>query len=294
MWKAHASEWTWDQWVSSGILEATAVAVDWTQRGRKTWLQRERAALAAHEQMLGHHDTFDFPAFVMNLGHREDRREHSEALLGAIGFTNLIFPETVLAADINFDHAIEQGWLTRASFNGLNDRVHLRKDSAKRAYVANTIGHLSALRQALESSSDVFVVFEDDLLPTASLFQIKQALRRLLAALTSQVSHHNTGTDGLIDMLYLEYCYENCTHTPLLLLPGCRGMEGTYGCSFVRARSPICSGAIAYTRAGALRVLQQCVPIFDGIDGMLPSLILNGSLSGLNYKYVYITYIYTC
>ena len=49
----------------------------------------------------------------------------------------------------------------------------------------------------------------------------------------------------------------------------------------MQAHIPLCSGAIAYTRAGAQRVLEHCVPIFDGIDGMLPALVSNGSLRAL-------------
>ena len=156
----------WDEWAVWGLLEATAVAVDWTQRGRERWLQQEGAAVAAASDAA-----LDVPAYVMNLARRQDRRQHSAALLRALGVRRVVFPETIPAAELDVQAVLAQGWLTPESLRGMHDRVHLRADSAKRAYIANTIGHLSALRQGVDSGSEVFLVLEDDLLPAAPLLR---------------------------------------------------------------------------------------------------------------------------
>ena len=160
------------------LLEATAVAVDWTQRGRERWLQQEGAAVQAASNWRGM--AFDVPAYVMNLARRPDRREHSAALLRALGFSRVVFPETIAAAELDVQGALAQGWLTPESLRGFDDRVHLRRDSAKRAYIANTIGHLSALRQGVGSGSEVFLVLEDDLLPAAPLLKVRERLQDML------------------------------------------------------------------------------------------------------------------
>lgn len=233
---------------SSGLIDATAVAVDWMLHGRFQWLATERAPA-----------TFDFPAFVMNLRERPDRREHSRALLHAIGFTNLVFPDTISAADLSFDKVLAEGWMTENGLRGLDERVHLRPLRAKRAYVANTIGHLSAIRRGLESGHEVFAVFEDDLLPSACPLEVNRRLVHMLHVLTSgeargEANARKTGReeDAAADLLYLEYCYEVCAN----VTAADRWMGW--------AEAPVCTGGIIYTRAGASRVLERCLPIFDG------------------------------
>ena len=261
----------WDEWAVWGLLEATAVAVDWTQRGRERWLQQEGAAVAAASDAA-----LDVPAYVMNLARRQDRRQHSAALLRALGVRRVVFPETIPAAELDVQAVLAQGWLTPESLRGMHDRVHLRADSAKRAYIANTIGHLSALRKGVDSGSEVFLVLEDDLLPAAPLLKVRERLQEMLGALLAA-----PGPAPAADMLYLEYCFEACNQTHLHRRRCWDNGAGAPASWLVQARQPVCSGAIAYTRAGAQRVLEQCVPIFDGIDGMLPALIANGSLRAL-------------
>jgi hypothetical protein len=260
------------EWAVWGLLEATAVAVDWTQRGRERWLQQEGAAVQAVSDRRG--VAFDVPAYVMNLARRPDRREHSAALLRALGFSRVVFPETISAAELDVQGALAQGWLTPESLRGFDDRVHLRRDSAKRAYIANTIGHLSALRQGVGSGSEVFLVLEDDLLPAAPLLKVRERLQDMLDEIGA-AQHEGA------DMLYLEYCFEACNQTHLHRHRRWHNGVGAPASWLVQAHNPLCSGAIAYTRAGAQRVLEHCVPIFDGIDGMLPALVSNGSLRAL-------------
>jgi len=249
----------WEDVYAGGLIDAAAVAAEWMERGRGRWLEDERDA--QQDEAV----SFDFPAFVMNLRHRRDRREHSQALLRALGFSNIIFPETFAAAEVDFGAIIAQGWMTEASLRGLDERVHLRPPKAKRAYVANTIGHLSALRRGLESSSEVFAIFEDDLLPAAPLAELKRRLKHMLRVLTSITDTGNPRAD----MLYLEYCYEKCVNVSRV--------DDLIGW----AKAPVCTGGIIYTRAGASRVLELCLPISDGIDGMLPALIEQGRLKAL-------------
>jgi hypothetical protein len=227
---------------SGGLIDASAVAADWMLHGRFRWLEVERASA-----------TFDFPAYVMNLRGRPDRRQHSRALLHAIGFTNIVFPDTISAADLSFGKVIADGWMTEQGLRGLDERVHLRPPHAKRAYVANTIGHLSALRRGLESGSQVFAIFEDDLLPTASLVEVNRRLQHMLRVLTSeQARRESDGSATAPDMLYLEYCYEQCGNVT--------AADEYLGW----AHAPVCTGGIVYSRAGASRVLERCLPIFDG------------------------------
>jgi hypothetical protein len=260
------------EWAVWGLMEGTAVAVDWTQRGRERWLQQEGAAVQAASDRRG--VAFDVPAYVMNLARRPDRREHSAALLRALGFSRVVFPETISAAELDVQGALAQGWLTPESLRGFDDRVHLRRDSAKRAYIANTIGHLSALRQGVGSGSEVFLVLEDDLLPAAPLLKVRERLQDMLDEI-------GAAQHGGADMLYLEYCFEACNQTHLRRHRRWHNGAGAPASWLVQAHNPLCSGAIAYTRAGAQRVLEHCVPIFDGIDGMLPALVSNGSLRAL-------------
>ena len=277
--RARGENRAWEEWASEGLFEATAVAVGWAEHGRDAWLQREVDALADHAVALGAAVTFEYPAFVMNLAHRQDRREHALAVLGALGFSNIIFPETVAAADVDLQALIAQGWLTAESFRQLQSRPHLRPERASRAYVANTVAHLQALRRGLDSGHEIILVFEDDLLPAASLADLQQRLSCLLK-IVAEGGRSVQGVDE-VDMLYLEYCYEDCQSTlPLREESHQCGIRGDSS-GVARAVKPLCSAAIAYSRAGAQRVLDLCVPIFDGIDGMLPALVANGSLSAL-------------
>ena len=70
------------------------------------------------------------------------------------------------------------------------------------------------------------------------------------------------------DVLYLEFCYEDCQalrfHPDAPLL--------------ARASSPGCAAAMVYTSKGARRVLELCRPVFHAMDVMLPELIRRGML----------------
>jgi GR25 family glycosyltransferase involved in LPS biosynthesis len=289
------SEIAWEEWAPRGLLHATVVASSWTQGGREEWLKLETSALADHERVHGP-VTFDSPAYVMNLAHRKDRRKHSETLLRALGFSNILFPQTIAAADIDYGTLISQGWLTHDSLSELASRAHLKPDAAKRSYIANTVGHLSALRDGLESGSEFIFIFEDDLLPSDSLAHIKDRLRHILELLRSPRSFHSESQRPAhdhkqhakhIDLFFLEYCYEECQAARTEGLDRAVHADGpSAGCPlddfFVAdASKPLCSAAIVYTREGARRVLELCIPIFDGIDGMLPALIANASLHAL-------------
>ncbi len=82
--------------------------------------------------------SFDFPVFVMNLPHRNDRRQSTEDLLHTLGFTHVNFPEVTLASAIDPDALVEDMSVSREAI----DAILSRKDKgpgALRAYLANAL-----------------------------------------------------------------------------------------------------------------------------------------------------------
>lgn len=95
---AWTSEWAvqsdlWKEWYPPAfersymyLLGLNAVELDSTS-----------AEIHPEEQAFGHvalEFSLDFPTFVMNLQHRQDRQQHMQALLPTLGFTDVRFPET--------------------------------------------------------------------------------------------------------------------------------------------------------------------------------------------------------
>jgi hypothetical protein len=86
--------------------------------------------------------TFDFPVFVMNLPHRNDRRRGTESLLQTLGFTYVIFPKVTLASDIDPDALVQDKFVSREAINA----ILARKDKGPgslRAYLANALDQVS-------------------------------------------------------------------------------------------------------------------------------------------------------
>ena len=87
----------------------------------------------------------------------------------------------------------------------------------------------------------------------------------------TQQRHFETALTDLpetADLVYLEYCYEDCTEV--------RYKPATP--TLVRAEAPGCCAAIIYTAKGARKVLDLCTPVFQALDVMLPELIRRGML----------------
>ena len=119
------------------------------------------------------------PVFVMSLPHRVDRRRHMEALLPALGFRPPVFPRVIAAADIDIEGLIRAGRVSRAAV----DAVTARRDkgaAAIAAYVAHALSVLDVLRDAVAAGLDWFLVAEDDLMPAASLEEVRPPARLLI------------------------------------------------------------------------------------------------------------------
>jgi hypothetical protein len=119
------------------------------------------------------------PVFVMSLPHRVDRRRHMEALLPALGFRPPVFPRVITAADIDIEGLIRAGRVSRAAV----DAVTARRDkgaAAIAAYVAHALSVLDVLRDAVAAGLDWFLVAEDDLMPAASLEEVRPPARLLI------------------------------------------------------------------------------------------------------------------
>jgi hypothetical protein len=127
----------------------------------------------------GPHPLLMMPVFVMSLPHRVDRRRHMEALLPALGFRPPVFPRMIAAADIDIEGLIRAGRVSRAAV----DAVTARRDkgaAAIAAYVAHALSVLDVLRDAVAAGLDWFLVAEDDLMPAASLEEVRPPARLLI------------------------------------------------------------------------------------------------------------------
>ena len=67
---------------------------------------------------------FHFPAFVINLPSRQDRRRHVAALLSATGFSQLVFPRVLGAEQIDVESLILAGRVKQSAV----DRIRSRED----------------------------------------------------------------------------------------------------------------------------------------------------------------------
>uniref|UniRef100_A0A7S0M6B3 Uncharacterized protein n=1 Tax=Cryptomonas curvata TaxID=233186 RepID=A0A7S0M6B3_9CRYP len=111
---------------------------------------------------------FDFPVFVMNLPHRNDRRRSTEGLLSTLGFTNVIFPNVTLASAIDPDALVQDKFVSRKAI----DAILARKDKgpgALRAYLANALDQVDVVRAAVMQNLPLFAIMEDDLMPVGDV-----------------------------------------------------------------------------------------------------------------------------
>jgi hypothetical protein len=139
------------------------------------------------------HD-FRFPVYVLNLRHRTDRRAHMERMLHSIGFSNLIFPNTTAAADLDIPEMLRQGRTTEAGLRRLRARLG---PAAVRPHLAHALQYLDVLAAAAAAGHPLFGVFEDDTSPGGCP---AEAARRVAAALRELPADAGA--------LYLEACFE--------------------------------------------------------------------------------------
>ena len=193
------------------------------------------------------------PVYVMNLARRSDRRASIQKHLKDVGFTRVAFPETTDARDLTADH--RRAWQSQGL---LNESCTLRADKHEHTpYVANALDHIATMQAAVAAGHDRFAIFEDDLVPAASADETNNRVWHALEELPPDA-----------DMLYLEYCNENCS--------GVRYSRRRP--HLVRSHSPCGSAAIVFTQHGARKILAKCMPIWASIDGMYHTLIASGDL----------------
>jgi hypothetical protein len=103
---------------------------------------------------------FDFPVFVLNLAHREDRKTHMQRMLMSIGFSNISFLNSTPAEQIDVDSLLSNGVIFQSA------AIAISKFSGPAAvgpYIAHALDRIDALRLGLSTSSPLFAIFEDDL-----------------------------------------------------------------------------------------------------------------------------------
>ena len=126
------------------------------------------------------------------------------------------------------------------------------------------------------------LLLEDDLLPgSADVGALRRRLQETLRLLPPSA-----------DMLYLEYCFETCSHLryppPQARADGYAGhypdgYERHYASAsgragIARAYAPSCCAAVYFTARGARRVAALILPAFDVIDRMYQYLVHAGLL----------------
>lgn len=195
----------------------------------------------------------DIPIYVMNLPQRTDRKQHMKQVLSQLGARreSIIISsdnqdniKMILAKDVkNRQTLIEEKKITDSASDKLNN-----------PYVANALGQLDYVREIVRTGKNS-IIMEDDIVPLWSVYEIGHRLQTSIDELPSDA-----------DMLYLEICHENCEQIQKV------------GKTLYKLYEPSCSAAIYFTVKGAKKVLELCMPVFDGIDIMYPKLIRSGDL----------------
>ena len=117
--------------------------------------------------------------------------------------------------------------------------------------------HPTGVRYA--AANEAVIIAEDDLMmASASVSNLRAHICQALS-----------GAPATADMVYLEYCLEDCSKTQPLRSAHFR---------LARAVEPSCSAAIFFSARGAKRVSELCSPVNDVIDRMYPNLISKGWL----------------
>jgi hypothetical protein len=215
--------------------------------GRYVFESHEGASGLCGDQVL--ENDFDFPVFVMNLQHRTDKRRHTEKLLCDLGFSNVSFPPTTRADDVDIAALVQAGVVSARAIPRI---IGEHGPGALRPYVATAVDRVRALARAAADGHALLGLFEDDLVAGACPAETN---RRIAAAL------RELPPDA--DLLYLEACYERCGALRYSARrPG-----------LARASRPYCSAGLIFTARGARRVAALCAPITAGFDDMLPELV---------------------
>lgn len=207
----------------------------------------------------------NIPIYIINLPWRTDRKEHMISLLDGIGFKNYNFPHLLLAKDVNIEDMLRKNRITKE----VHDKVKEFEKSGNKSlgdankllnkpYVANAYDHTKNIKKIAKSKFDYGMIMEDDLMTGMDK-------KDIIPHISKQIEILNK-LDPEWDMFYLEACYERCGNT----IPISQCIHKSY--------APQCSASIIFSKKGAIRVIELCRPLFDGIDLMYPQLISEGKL----------------
>lgn len=110
-----------------------------------------------------------------------------------------------------------------------------------------------------EAANEPVIIAEDDLKMASDS----------AAHLRAHICQALSSAPASADMVYLEFCLEDCSKVMPLKSAHFR---------LALAAEPSCSAAIYFSARGARRVAQLCLPVNDVIDRMYPNLIRKGWL----------------
>ena len=198
---------------------------------------------------------FDFPVFVISSPLAVERRLQTQRVLTAAGFKSCEFPNYGGAEELDVEQLINDRVLDHSTIEMMRSTPWIGANWKR--IVSLTLNHLHCVEIGLSSGSDLFGVFEDDLMMGAS----PQLTRTRLAATLAELP-------PAADLLYLEYCFEHCSRLDY-------NAQQRY---IVRAGRPACAAAIILTRKGAEKVLRRMRRIFLALDNMYSELISTGEL----------------
>jgi len=198
---------------------------------------------------------FEFPAFVLSLPDRMDRRNHSKELLQALGFTNVFFPQLTTVKDLSpggkrHDLVTHPSWIDPSFFKAIS-KTGCNTNTTALAYLARVVDQVDIMEEMIASEQSFFAIFEDDMLPVGNFTYTNKLISEALSSLPESA-----------DFLLLEMCLEDCGKTRVLDSP-----------RLLKPHSPLCSGATIVTRKGALTLQELIRPAFSSIDNMLQILM---------------------
>jgi GR25 family glycosyltransferase involved in LPS biosynthesis len=235
---------SWDEWFTGNHGEGARIAWELNTKGLDAF------------QPVSHSRTLPLPAFLMNLAHSHERRASAMKILASVGFSNLTVVHGRPWRGFSIADLL---WSNDFNVEELQNR-HSSGFYLKRAllpFLANTLDQLRLVQQAVESNLEYFAIIEDDIMLASTPEETNCRIAKAIAQLPPTA-----------DMLYLEVCYEKCDEMRVLA-----GRP-----NLLRAAFPGCSAGIVYTNKGARRLLETAMPIWDGLDVMLPALVARREL----------------
>lgn len=140
---------------------------------------------------------------------------------------------------------------------GIISKVYYDKNKKEeKGEVAVYLGHISILKEFLNSDNKFALIFEDDIfLPKKEKEQKELGLK---------INHLIDNLPDDADMVYFGYCFEDCKKAkPYKNNPKL----------FNHAINPVCLHSYLVSREGARKLLKMIVPITQGIDVVILHLI---------------------